>query len=189
MLRLPSCGAILAGAPRAGTLAPRPVAPVLSPAMKGIDGTIGAGDAAAAGLHLQACAVPFRRDAGMICYLLVTSSSGDRWIFPKGIVDPGFTPAETALLEAHEEAGASGRLSAAPLARFERHKWGRAWDVWVYALACEEIADDWLESWRQRRWAAFAEARNLVGKPFGRVLDAVHAALVAGDVPGLTGDD
>lgn len=144
--------------------------------------------APADGLHLQACAVPFRREGGMIYYLLVTSSSGDRWIFPKGIVDPGFTPAETALREAYEEAGASGRLSAAPLARFERHKWGRAWDVWVYALACEGIADDWLESWRQRRWAAFKEARALVGKPLGQVLDAVHEALVAGGVDGLSGD-
>lgn len=156
--------------------------------MNAMDRTTSARDLPAADLHLQACAVPFRRDAGIIYYLLVTSSSGDRWIFPKGIVDPGFTPAETALLEAHEEAGASGRLSAAPLARFERHKWGRAWDVWVYALACEEIADDWLESWRQRRWAAFAEARGLVGKPLSRVLDAVHAALVAGGVPGLGSD-
>ena len=143
--------------------------------------------APADGLNLQACAVPYCRNDGMIYYLLVTSSSGDRWIFPKGIVDPGYTPAETALREAHEEAGARGRLSAAPLARFGRHKWGRAWDVWVYALACDDIADDWLESWRQRRWAGFKEARALVGKPLGRVLDAVHEALVAGGVVGLDG--
>jgi len=132
------------------------------------------------GPHLQACAVPYRRDGEMIYYLLVTSSSGDRWIFPKGIVDPGFTPAETALLEAHEEAGVRGLLSTAPLARFERHKWGRDWEVWVYALSCEELADDWLESWRERRWAPFEEARGLVGKPLGRVLRAVHEALLGG---------
>ena len=32
------------------------------------------------------------------------------WVLPKGLIDPGETPAETALREGHEETGVHGRL-------------------------------------------------------------------------------
>ena len=48
--------------------------------------------------------------------LLITSSSGNRWIFPKGRQEPDMTPHEVAIMEAVEEAGLTGlqdaRLSA-----------------------------------------------------------------------------
>ncbi len=127
--------------------------------------------------NLQACAIPYRIEAGTIQYLLVTTSSGDHWIFPKGIVDPGFTPAEAALQEAFEEAGVRGELSPRPLASFERHKWGRQWEVHVFSLSCEILAEDWLENWRQRRWANYDEARKLLEKPMARALREVHRTL------------
>ena len=49
----------------------------------------------------QAGAVPVLD--GRLC--MVTSRSGKRWVFPKGIIDPGHTPGGAALLEAWEEAG------------------------------------------------------------------------------------
>ncbi len=131
--------------------------------------------------QLQACAVPYRREGTTLRYLLITSSGGDSWIFPKGIVDPGSTPEQTALNEALEEAGVRGLLSAAPMARFGRHKWGREWDVIVYALSCEEVADDWLESWRERRWVSYDEAQDLLDQPLRRVLRAIHRVLTGAE--------
>jgi len=51
----------------------------------------------------QACVIPFRRDGDEIVFCLITSLKKKRWIFPKGIIDPGETPEETALKEALEK--------------------------------------------------------------------------------------
>jgi len=45
---------------------------------------------------------------------LVTSSSGRRWVVPKGMIDPGHSPGEAALIEAWEEAGLVGVLDPEP---------------------------------------------------------------------------
>ncbi|MBN2432671.1 MAG: hypothetical protein JXQ27_14440 [Acidobacteria bacterium] len=43
----------------------------------------------------QAAAIPFRRTAGGVDGLLVTTRSG-RWVPPKGVVEAGRTPGRTA---------------------------------------------------------------------------------------------
>ena len=45
-------------------------------------------------------------------------SRGGRWIFPKGGVEPGLTQAQSAALEAFEEAGVHGRIEEMPFARY-----------------------------------------------------------------------
>ena len=61
-------------------------------------------------------AVPVRpRAAGGIEFLLVRTSNGERWTFPKGGRDPGETLAEAAAREAIEEAGAVGRIGRDPI--------------------------------------------------------------------------
>ena len=61
----------------------------------------------------QASAVPFRRRGDELELCLITSSAG-RWIFPKGVIDPGQSPAEAALAERQlEELG----VEASDLAR------------------------------------------------------------------------
>ncbi len=49
---------------------------------------------------------------------LLVQSRGGRWIFPKGGVEPGLTQAQSAALEAFEEAGAHGRIEEMPFARY-----------------------------------------------------------------------
>ena len=62
----------------------------------------------------QAAAVPISE--GRVC--MVTSSSRRRWVLPKGVIDPGHTPGEAALVEAWEEAGLLGTLDPEPLGSY-----------------------------------------------------------------------
>jgi 8-oxo-dGTP pyrophosphatase MutT (NUDIX family) len=49
---------------------------------------------------------------------LLVQSRGGRWIFPKGGVEAGLTQAQSAALEAFEEAGVHGRIEEMPFARY-----------------------------------------------------------------------
>jgi 8-oxo-dGTP pyrophosphatase MutT (NUDIX family) len=64
-------------------------------------------------------AVPVRPGpAGDVEFLLVRTSNGERWTFPKGGVERGETLAEAAGREAVEEAGAAGRVGDEPIAEY-----------------------------------------------------------------------
>lgn len=58
----------------------------------------------------QSGALPFLFRNGILHVVLVTSSSGTRWIVPKGGLEKGMSRCEVALMEAAEEAGAIGML-------------------------------------------------------------------------------
>jgi 8-oxo-dGTP pyrophosphatase MutT (NUDIX family) len=59
---------------------------------------------------------------------LLVQTRGGRWIFPKGGVEPGLTQAQSAALEAFEEAGVHGRIEEMPFARFHIGKPSRKLD-------------------------------------------------------------
>jgi 8-oxo-dGTP pyrophosphatase MutT (NUDIX family) len=103
----------------------------------------------------QAAAIPVK--AGKVC--LVTSSSGKRWVIPKGLIDPGKTAAEMALQEAWEEAGLSGVLRPEPVGTFLYEKYGGTCHVTVFLMTVTDVAEDWPErGLRQRAWLSPAEA-------------------------------
>ena len=100
----------------------------------------------------QASAIPFRRRDGDLEFCLITSMSKRQWCFPKGIIDPGETPAETALKEAAEEAGLRGCIVGDALGEYEYGKWGRVLRVVVLLMEVHHADDDWPEAeHRQRR--------------------------------------
>ena len=114
---------------------------------------------------LQAGAVPFRERDGQRQYLLVTSQRGN-WIFPKGIVEPGETPEETALKEAREEAGIHGVILPDPVASYDDHKWRAECVVQLYLLRYAEDCRSWEEKHlRERRWCGYEDALRLIKKP------------------------
>ena len=97
----------------------------------------------------QAGAIPVRE--GKIC--LVTSSSGKRWVIPKGCIEAGTTAGEIALQEAWEEAGLVGVLQSEPSGSYLYEKLGSRFHVTVFLLRVTEAADAWPEmSLRQRAW-------------------------------------
>jgi 8-oxo-dGTP pyrophosphatase MutT (NUDIX family) len=103
----------------------------------------------------QAGAIPLR--GGRIC--LVTSSNGKRWVIPKGLIEPGQTPAEAALQEAWEEAGLVGILRPEPAGTFLYDKWCGTCHVTVFFMEVSEEATDWPERrLRQREWVTLAGA-------------------------------
>jgi 8-oxo-dGTP pyrophosphatase MutT (NUDIX family) len=69
--------------------------------------------------RLQVAAMCYRMRKGRPEFLLVQTRGG-RWIFPKGGVEPGLTYAQSAALEAFEEAGVHGRMEQIPFTRYFR---------------------------------------------------------------------
>ena len=67
----------------------------------------------------QVAAVCYRAGKRGIEFLLV-QTRGRRWIFPKGGVEFGLTHAQSAALEAFEEAGVHGRMEKVPFSRYLR---------------------------------------------------------------------
>ncbi|MGC2247366.1 MAG: NUDIX domain-containing protein [Terriglobales bacterium] len=68
-------------------------------------------------IRQQVAAACYRTGSRGIEFLLVRTRGG-RWIFPKGGVEAGLTQAQSAALEAYEEAGAHGRIEEMPFARY-----------------------------------------------------------------------
>lgn len=113
----------------------------------------------------QAAAIPYRfRPDGRFEALLVTSTSG-RWTAPKGWIDPGRSAAETAALEALEEAGAIGVVEEPELGSFtDTNADGHNREVVVFALAVDRVLDHWQEeSARRRQWMTVEEAGAALG--------------------------
>ena len=91
--------------------------------------------------------------------MLVTSRRRSRWIIPKGIVDIGKTPEESALKEAYEEAGLRGEAVSAELGEYEYEKWGGTCKVKVYLMRVTDVLESWPESGtRERRWMTVESA-------------------------------
>lgn len=122
----------------------------------------------------QASAIPYRCRDGEPEFCLITSVRKGLWGFPKGIVDPGETPEQTALKEAEEEAGLYGRIQGGPLGQYQYHKWGTDLFVTVYLMEVTEAEEDWEESdLRERAWCRAFQAREAIQREALRdLLDA-----------------
>jgi 8-oxo-dGTP pyrophosphatase MutT (NUDIX family) len=109
--------------------------------------------------------VCYRVNGSGIEFLLVRTR-GDRWTFPKGGLEPGLTHAQTAALEAFEEAGVHGRIEEAAFARYTgRKREGRqrssTTELAVSAHLCQVL---WLgparESKRSPTWFPAEKAKR-----------------------------
>lgn len=104
------------------------------------------------------------RTASTTEILLVTSRDTGRWIIPKGHMMPGLTEFAAAAVEAEEEAGITGVISATPIGTYPYVKAlsnGRSMvmTVAVYPLLVTHEADTWKEQHqRTRRWFAVDDA-------------------------------
>ena len=116
-------------------------------------------------VYLQAAAVPYRRRAGTVSVLLITSLGSRHWIVPKGIIERGQTPLQAAAAEAYEEAGVQGTVLDPPLGSYSYEKWGGTCDVTVYAMQVTSVLAIWPEaSDRERQWVTLEQAARLVDR-------------------------
>lgn len=70
-----------------------------------------------------AAAVCFRHLGEVVQFLIVRTSGGGKWTFPKGRIEPDESPARAAQREAREEAGAEGRIETEPFIRYRYPRW------------------------------------------------------------------
>jgi len=124
-----------------------------------------------------AAAVPVRRRrSGRVEFLLVRTSNGARWTFPKGGRERGETLAQTAVREAAEEAGAIGRIGEWPIAAYFYGS-----DIVTAFLL--EVVDTRrpAESGRDPTWCSFEAARAKLahGREFGHDERMVRVLLAA----------
>jgi len=123
------------------------------------------------------------RVAGGLEFLLVRTSSGARWTFPKGGCDRGETLPAAAAREALEEAGAIGRVVDEPLARYAYR--GDMVDAFLLVV---DATDAPQEDWREPTWFGLEAARShlAMGRDgaFGEEMECVLVAAqrVAGRV-------
>ena len=110
----------------------------------------------------QAGVIPIKQ--GKVC--LVTSSSGKRWVVPKGCLEPGKTTHEIALQEAWEEAGLVGVLQPEPIGSYLYEKFGGTCYVVVFLMQVTEEVDDWPEcAQRERVWVTPRQALTRIEDP------------------------
>ena len=97
---------------------------------------------------------------------LIRSSSGKRWVVPKGRIERGHSASETALREAWEEAGLVGTLRRAPIGRYIYEKAGATCHVTLYYMRVTKVANSWPEqSRRRRRWVHGSTAADRITNP------------------------
>ncbi len=131
--------------------------------------------------NIQYAALPWRRRGRALEILLITSRNTRRWIIPKGWPIEGHTPAECAALEALEEAGVAGEVSAHALGLFRYNKQRESGEtvpciVHVFAMEVIKQRDDWIEkSERETLWCSLPEALARVTEPGLRRLIAKFA--------------
>lgn len=103
----------------------------------------------------------------------MTSRKGTRWVLPKGVVEPGMTPAASAEKEALEEAGVRGVVGDQPLGTYRYPKWRGICTVEVFPMRVTEVLAGWPEAGsRQREWLTLEEARQRVAEAdLRRILD------------------
>jgi 8-oxo-dGTP pyrophosphatase MutT (NUDIX family) len=116
-------------------------------------------------------AICWRKSAGVLDVLLITSRETGRWVIPKGWPMKGMGPAAAAAREAWEEAGVEGKLSDTCIGLFSYQKMLPKEQpvpcvVAIYGLKVEKLSRRYPEQkQRQRKWFSASEAAGLVAEP------------------------
>ena len=121
-------------------------------------------------IQKQAGVLAWLPDTDPVQFTIVTSRRTGRWVFPKGGIDDGMTPAETAANEALEEAGLVGVVDENPIGAYliPKIRPPLIWtiEVELFAMRVDEVQDTWLEiEQRVRQFVTLDEARVLLAEP------------------------
>jgi 8-oxo-dGTP pyrophosphatase MutT (NUDIX family) len=118
----------------------------------------------------QIAALPFRTKSAKLRILLITTRGKRRWSVPKGWPMRRKQPHRAAAVEAYEEAGLLGRISAKAIGRFKhskgkgKHK--RVLDVTLFPLKVKKRHKHWPERGQRRAvWLRPSEAARRVDRP------------------------
>ena len=124
-------------------------------------------------MKLQSGAIPFLSIDGILHLVLITSHSTGGWILPKGSIEPGMSIEESAANEALEEAGVAGEIGDTEIASYRYIKYSTLHVVAMYALAVEEVHDEWDEMHsRERQIVSLELAVEMVEENVAPVITA-----------------
>jgi len=114
--------------------------------------------------YTQSGVLPYRSRKGRTEILIVSSSNNKHWVVPKGIVDPGHTPKESAIKEAFEEAGIIGSVPNIAIGNYKYRKWGAKCKVTLYPMHVTRLLprSAWEEKHRKRRWVSIKRASKML---------------------------
>ena len=133
----------------------------------------------------QSAVLAYRRQGRRYRFVLVTSLETRRWVLPKGHVEAGLSPRESAVREAFEEAGVEGAAAPDRIGTYEYSKTDRKGgglrEVSVYPMAVTRVFRDWPEKARRRRkWMTSGQAIEAVDeKKLGKLIAKFAATLDA----------
>lgn len=112
---------------------------------------------------IQSAVVPLRFNGNNLEVLLITSIKKKKWIIPKGYIEYGLTPFESAKKEAFEEAGIIGSNETEELGEFIAGKNNNKKIVKVFLMNVLNQSDDYPEkNLRKRKWFNINEAIQMV---------------------------
>ncbi len=134
----------------------------------------------------QSAVLPYRWRNGRLEVLLITSRDSGRWVVPKGHVAPDMEPRESAVKEAHEEAGISGKVAKNSIGRYFYRKADLKRRVIcavdLFPMQVTRIDADWPEKAdRRRQWMALDAAAECVAEAKLRELIMALAESAAPD--------
>lgn len=112
--------------------------------------------------------VVVRTEEGSARYLLVSAKGNpDRWVLPKGHIEPGETPETAAVREVSEEGGvAADILESLGSVQFEKNGLFARVEFFLMRYVGERaFGED-----RKRRWCAYEEAIELLAPDYARDL-------------------
>jgi len=113
----------------------------------------------------QSAVIPFKNGKRGVKILLIKSRKGN-WIVPKGIIEQGLTPQESARREAIEEAGVDGEVFNELIGEYNYDKWSGICNVKVYLMMVNKECQTWEEDYfRVRKWFSLEKAIRKVSKP------------------------
>lgn len=112
---------------------------------------------------IQSAVLPFRLNGNDLEILLITSIKKKKWIIPKGYVEFGLTPFESAKKEAYEEAGIIGFIETEEIGEFISEKNDNSKIVKVFLMKVLNQMDDYPEkNLRKRKWFKIDDAIIIV---------------------------
>ena len=111
------------------------------------------------GRSVLAGVVGYREHEGRWEFLLVRTSNGRFWTFPKGHVDPGETAVEAAAREANEEAGVEGEIDDVMLTKYLHPTTPQGELVETYLMKVSRLTGDH-EDDRDPTWVDLAGAKE-----------------------------
>lgn len=113
-------------------------------------------------IYDQSAVIPFKVEKKQVKVLLIKSRKR-KWIIPKGIIEKGLSPQQSAFKEAVEEAGVDGKVDEKLLGEYKYDKWGGTCNVKVYAMLVENEYEKWEEDYfRIRKWFSLERAKTKI---------------------------